>query len=112
MSTDQKEKTKTKQRDQETTDQKKEMQQQEKAPDKITRNEQKQKRKQEKRKNKKARRRIFPIWLRIIAVLVLSAVALGVGLMIGYGVIGDGNPTDALVWETWQQIIDIVVEEE
>ncbi|RYG71617.1 DNA-directed RNA polymerase subunit beta [Lentibacillus lipolyticus] len=81
------------------------------APDKATRKEQKKKQKAEKRRNKKPRRRIFPIWLRIIAVLVLSAAALAAGLMIGYGVIGDGNPTDALKWETWQHIIDIVVKQ-
>ncbi|GGJ91678.1 hypothetical protein GCM10007063_12860 [Lentibacillus kapialis] len=100
-------------------------QQQEQTPDKVTREDQKQqgeistdkaarkeqrkKRKEEKRQNKKPRRRIFPIWLRLIVVLVLSVIALLVGVMVGYGVIGDGNPTDALKWETWQHIIDIVV---
>ncbi|MFC7319332.1 DNA-directed RNA polymerase subunit beta [Halobacillus campisalis] len=55
-----------------------------------------------------SRRRAVPIWLRIVLVLVLSVVALVVGLMIGYGVIGDGNPLDALNWSTWQHIIDIM----
>lgn len=86
--------------------------QQEKSSDKLTRKEQKKKQKQEKRKQKKPRRRIFPIWLRTIVVLVLSAVALAAGLMVGYGLIGEGNPTDALKWETWQHIIDIVMKEE
>ncbi|KHE70001.1 hypothetical protein LD39_12085 [Halobacillus sp. BBL2006] len=54
------------------------------------------------------RRRILPIWLRIIIVLVLSALALVLGLMVGYGVLGDGKPTDALNWDTWQHIWDIV----
>jgi hypothetical protein len=57
---------------------------------------------------KVGRRRILPIWLRIIIVLVLSALALVLGLMVGYGVLGDGKPTDALNWETWQHIWDIV----
>ncbi|HLR61499.1 MAG TPA: DNA-directed RNA polymerase subunit beta [Lentibacillus sp.] len=91
---------------------KKQKQHQETATDEATRKEQKKKRRQEKRQNKKPRRRIFPIWQRIIVVLVLSAIALIVGVMVGYGVIGDGNPIDALKWETWQHIIDIVVKEE
>jgi len=91
---------------------KEQKQHQETATDEATRKEQKKKRRQEKRQNKKPRRRIFPIWQRIIVVLVLSAIALIVGVMVGYGVIGDGNPIDALKWETWQHIIDIVVKEE
>nr|WP_106783556.1 DNA-directed RNA polymerase subunit beta [Lysinibacillus timonensis] len=43
--------------------------------------------------------------LLFIAVLLLSAV---VGLMIGYGVIGTGNPIDALNWATWQHMLDII----
>lgn len=96
-------------------DQEKELTQQrenDKSTDKATRKEQKKKQKQEKRMNKKPRRRIFPIWARLIVVIVLCATALGVGLMIGYGVIGDGTPRDALEWETWQHIIDIVIKKE
>lgn len=52
--------------------------------------------------------RLFPIWLRIILVLVLIVVAAALGAMVGYGVIGDGQPKDALKWETWQHIIDIM----
>ncbi|MEN2767323.1 DNA-directed RNA polymerase subunit beta [Ornithinibacillus xuwenensis] len=77
-----------------------------------TRKQQKKKQKEEKRKNKTPRLRIFPIWLRIIIVAALSVVALFSGLMIGYGGLGDGEPKDALKWETWQHIIDIVVKEE
>ncbi|SFK15810.1 Type VI secretion system protein DotU [Halobacillus dabanensis] len=61
---------------------------------------------------KKGRRRILPIWLRIILVLLFSVAALVIGLMIGYGVIGDGNPTDALEMETWRHIWDIVMKNE
>jgi len=32
------------------------------------------------------------------------------GLMVGYGVIGDGNPKDVLKKETWTHIVDLVVE--
>lgn len=52
--------------------------------------------------------RLFPIWLRILLVLALIALAVVLGVMIGYGIIGDGKPTDALKWETWQHIIDIM----
>ncbi|WP_164218408.1 DNA-directed RNA polymerase subunit beta [Virgibacillus sp. YIM 98842] len=67
------------------------------------------KQRKERRNAKKPRRRIFPLWLRIIVVLILAAGALVAGLMIGFGVIGDGTPTDILKVETWQHIIDIVV---
>jgi cobalamin biosynthesis Mg chelatase CobN len=72
-----------------------------------------QKEKRLSKQNKKtARVRIFPLWLRIIIIGILSVAALMAGLMIGYGVIGDGTPLDALKVETWQHIIDIVVREE
>ena len=75
-----------------------------------TRRAQKIKRKLERRMNKKPRRRIFPIWLRIIVVLILCIAALIGGLLVGYGIIGDGVPGDALKTETWQHIIDIVMQ--
>ena len=75
------------------------------------RKQEKEKRRQERIKNKRPIRRIFPIWLRIIVVLIFSVAALIAGLMIGYGIIGDGVPTDALKFETWQHIIDIVKKE-
>lgn len=52
--------------------------------------------------------RLFPIWLRIILVLALIILAAALGAMVGYGVLGDGEPKDALKWETWQHIIDIM----
>lgn len=62
-------------------------------------------------RDKRPRIRIFPIWLRIIIVIILAIFALVGGLMIGYGIIGDGNPIDVLKVETWQHIIDIVIKE-
>lgn len=73
-----------------------------------TRNQQKQKQKEEKRSAKKPRRRLFPIWMRIIVVLLLCAIALIMGLMIGFGLIGDGVPEEVLKKETWQHVVDIV----
>lgn len=69
------------------------------------------KRKEEKKKLKKPRRRIFPIWLRVIVVLICCVAALAVGLIIGFGVIGDGDPSNALKIETWKHIIDFVTKE-
>lgn len=59
----------------------------------------------------KVRVRKFPIWLRLIVIFVLSIISLVLGLMVGYGVLGDGNPIDALKIDTWQHIIDIVEKE-
>ncbi|MDI2587735.1 DNA-directed RNA polymerase subunit beta [Psychrobacillus sp. NEAU-3TGS] len=51
--------------------------------------------------------RMFPIWLRILLCIMLFAAAAAAGLMVGYGFLGDGKPTDALKWETYQHILDI-----
>lgn len=64
-----------------------------------------------KRRKKKERIRIFPIWLRIIVIVILAFVALAAGLMFGYSVMGDGNATDVFKSETWRHIVDIVTEE-
>ena len=40
--------------------------------------------------------RILPIWLRVILVLLLLAGAAILGALIGYGYIGDGDPSDVL----------------
>ncbi|MRH43945.1 DNA-directed RNA polymerase subunit beta [Aquibacillus halophilus] len=69
------------------------------------------KRREEKRKNKVPIRRLIPIWLKVIIVLVLSFAALIAGLMVGYGILGDGNPTEALNFETWKHIVEIVTGE-
>lgn len=79
---------------------------------KQSRKQERRKRKQERLAGKKARRRIFPIWLRIIVVLIVCVGALIGGLMVGYGILGDGEASDALKWETWQHIMDIVKKSE
>jgi hypothetical protein len=72
-----------------------------------------QQRKMEKAQNKEQKKtywvqiRMFPIWLRIILLILIFGVAAAAGLMVGYGVLGDGNPTDAIKWETYQYILDI-----
>lgn len=52
--------------------------------------------------------RMIPIWLRIILVALLLAAVVVIGLRVGYGVIGDGNPGDVLKKETWLHIVDII----
>ncbi|MBD3110208.1 DNA-directed RNA polymerase subunit beta [Bacillus sp. AGMB 02131] len=56
----------------------------------------------------KIRIRLVPIWLRIIAVIAFVMLAFTIGSMIGYGVLGDGNPTDVLQKSTWTSITDLV----
>lgn len=60
------------------------------------------------KKFKMYRTRLIPIWLRLVIVLFLLLIASMFGLMIGYGVIGDGEPLDALKWGTYQHILDII----
>jgi anti-sigma factor RsiW len=60
------------------------------------------------RRRRFQRTRLIPIWLRLIIVAVLMGISLAAGAMIGYGVIGDGNPFDVFQPSTWQHIIDIV----
>lgn len=105
----------TKQSDKARTEERKKENAQSRAKEKAWKRsanaEEKSKTRKDKRTGIKARVRTFPIWLRLIIIGILSVAALTAGLMIGYGVIGDGTPTDALKVETWQHIIDIVVKE-
>lgn len=52
--------------------------------------------------------RLIPIWLRIIIILALFFAAAVAGLMFGYGFLGGGAAKDALKWDTWQHILDII----
>ncbi|MDZ5711266.1 DNA-directed RNA polymerase subunit beta [Jeotgalibacillus haloalkalitolerans] len=55
--------------------------------------------------------RLFPILIRVLLIVLLAGLSLVVGLMVGYGVIGDGSPQDALKPETWTHIIDLVTQD-
>lgn len=57
------------------------------------------------------RTRKFPIWLRIIVVLILLIISLLLGLIVGYAFFGDGDVVDALKIETYQHILDIINKE-
>jgi hypothetical protein len=63
------------------------------------------------KENKRIRIRLIPIWARILLVLLFMAVSTLIGLVVGYGVIGSGNPADVLDKSTWQHIIDLVEKE-
>lgn len=82
-----------------------------KEQEKSSRQAKREQRQDEKKQNRKPIRRIFPIWLRIIVVFLLSFLALIAGLMIGFSVLGNGNAFDVLEFQTWQHILDIVTGE-
>lgn len=42
--------------------------------------------------------------IKILAVIFIAILLLVVGLMIGYGVIGDGSPTDIFKIDIWEQL--------
>lgn len=52
--------------------------------------------------------RMIPIWLRMILITLLLALVIFIGLRVGYGYLGDGNPSDVLKKETWLHIVDII----
>nr|WP_174734365.1 DNA-directed RNA polymerase subunit beta [Mesobacillus harenae] len=60
---------------------------------------------------KRIRVRLIPIWLRIIIVVVLIALSLMLGVFVGYGMIGGGNPADAFDKSTWTHILDFLKKE-
>ncbi|MEB1809708.1 MAG: DNA-directed RNA polymerase subunit beta [Bacillaceae bacterium] len=61
-----------------------------------------------KKRRKRERIRLIPIWLRIVIVILLCGLSLVAGLMFGYGVVGNGTPTDILQRETWEHIVNII----
>ncbi|TXC85935.1 DNA-directed RNA polymerase subunit beta [Metabacillus litoralis] len=69
---------------------------------------QKEKESTKEKSSPKIRVRLLPIWLRVLLIVVLMGISVIAGLVVGYGVIGNGNPEDALDKSTWQHIIDLV----
>ncbi|HET7522286.1 MAG TPA: DNA-directed RNA polymerase subunit beta [Bacillales bacterium] len=65
-------------------------------------------RRQKKRQKHRYRVRLIPIWLRLLIVLVLFAASLTVGAMVGYGVVGKGDPMDVFHKHTWVHIYNVV----
>ncbi|MDQ0160514.1 DNA-directed RNA polymerase subunit beta [Alkalibacillus salilacus] len=68
--------------------------------------------KEEKKKNKKKRKgrvRYLPVWLRFLLVIILAIVATILGLMVGYGVVGEGDdPSSVLDPDLWQNMYDYI----
>ncbi|WP_141430985.1 DNA-directed RNA polymerase subunit beta [Bacillus sp. 03113] len=60
---------------------------------------------------RRIRVRLIPIWLRVIIVLILIFLSTIAGAVIGYGVIGQGKPSDVFHKSTWTHIIDLVDKE-
>jgi cobalamin biosynthesis Mg chelatase CobN len=63
---------------------------------------------EKKQKREKYRVRLIPIWFRLIIVIILLAISLVSGAMIGYGVVGNGDPMDVFHKSTWQHIHDVI----
>ena len=59
----------------------------------------------------KVRVRLFPIWLRIIVMILVIAVSVLSGAVIGYSVMGDGKASDTFKKETWTHIVKLINEE-
>lgn len=66
---------------------------------------------EEKKSNRRVRIRLIPIWLRLILIIILFSASLAGGLMVGYGVMGDGKAKDVFKKQTWTHIIDLVKED-
>ena len=59
----------------------------------------------------KVRIRVLPIWLRIIIVIALCFIAVILGLVIGYAVLGDGTFGEVFKMSTWTHLFDLVLKE-
>jgi hypothetical protein len=59
-------------------------------------------------RRKKIRVRLIPVWVKVAIVIFLTIASMLVGTVVGYGVIGNGKPSEALQKGTWTHIIDII----
>lgn len=59
----------------------------------------------------KVRVRLFPIWLRIIVIILIITVSLLAGAVVGYSVMGNGKASDTFNKETWTHIVNLINEE-
>jgi len=68
-------------------------------------------RKQHKEGKRSARKeRSVSVWLLLVVFGSFCLMAIILGAVIGYGLIGDGAPLDALRYDTWRHIFDLVTE--
>jgi hypothetical protein len=59
-------------------------------------------------RRKKIRVRLIPVWVKVAIVIFLTIASMLVGTVVGYGVIGNGKPSEALQRGTWTHIMDII----
>ncbi|MCK0470062.1 DNA-directed RNA polymerase subunit beta [Halalkalibacter sp. APA_J-10(15)] len=60
-------------------------------------------------RRKRLRLRMIPIWLRIFLSIVLIGGSFLVGLMVGFGIVGDGdNPAEILKPDLWYYLMDMI----
>lgn len=59
-------------------------------------------------RRKKIRVRLIPVWVKVAIVILLTIASVLAGTVVGYGVIGNGKPSEALQKGTWMHIIDII----
>ncbi|WP_018923091.1 DNA-directed RNA polymerase subunit beta [Salsuginibacillus kocurii] len=60
-------------------------------------------------KRKREGKRMFPIWLRLVIVVVLALLSIVFGLIAGYSWFGDGdNATGILRPGTWLDLLDFI----
>lgn len=57
------------------------------------------------------RTRIAGLFIRLVSILILFAIALIAGAIVGYSVLGDGQPLDVFKKSIWQHVVNFVIEE-
>ncbi|MCM3668736.1 DNA-directed RNA polymerase subunit beta [Mesobacillus maritimus] len=77
----------------------------------LTREQVKNVKKEQQQERVKVRVRLIPIWLRLVLVIVLLALSIVVGAIVGYGVLGGGDPVDVFEKSTWTHVLDLVEKE-
>ena len=50
----------------------------------------------------------IPLWIKILIFIGILLITLIAGMIVGYGVIGDGKKLDALKPSTWTHILDFM----
>ena len=50
----------------------------------------------------------IPLWVKILIFISILLITLLAGMIVGYGVIGDGKKLDALKPSTWTHILDFM----
>ncbi|MBY0097376.1 DNA-directed RNA polymerase subunit beta [Mesobacillus maritimus] len=63
---------------------------------------------QQEREKIRVRVRLIPIWLRLLMVIALFALSIVVGAIVGYGVLGNGDPMDVFEKSTWTHVMDLI----